>query len=558
MDMHHVFEVDEIIRFIASSIELRDCRDAVSFACCCKSFSAPALDAIWGEWQRDLTELLKTLPPSVWVIIDGTFVSSSYKTSLIRRANLYRAQDFVRQPSEEEWERFSVYARRMRYFMGFMSASPSEAALKILNARFSGRCMLPKALDIRWIVAPPEYLELVLPLIVSPVLTNFRLGLSVHGPIKASKIKFVLEALAPARNSLVEICVCDPIDHDPQVVEATSTLLLNCNPDKLRYFRVDSALSTEAFIHTTQLPNLKSFLIRTDTTEPDAPLPTSMFPSLTTLEINATNTRSPFLESITHIQSRNLGWLELVFPASTLKTFLPTTLAALRPRGLHQTLTHLTVTPDGDFDLDRATIRPLLFLQQLTRLEITLSCHQERCPYKLSDENLEELIKAMPKLETLCLGPIPCSHPADNTIKSLVSIAKHCKNLAELSIHINPEAIVAEVLQGGDLNADLTIEDPLSGFVGCPLRGMILGPCFIPSDEQGAMILAFTLLRLFPRLYSVLVIALTHERDPLWEFVNDVIITYRRTCMNIANAGKFTESLSCMKFAHGLQQAKWR
>lgn len=73
--MHHIFRVDEILRIIASSIEYENRIDAVSFACCCKSFSAPALDAIWGTWQRSFPTLLRTLPPSAWTIEDKTFVS---------------------------------------------------------------------------------------------------------------------------------------------------------------------------------------------------------------------------------------------------------------------------------------------------------------------------------------------------------------------------------------------------------------------------------------------------------------------------------------------------
>ena len=73
--MHHVFEVDEVLRFIASSIDHKHREDAVYFACCRKSFSAPALDVIWGRCQPHSTALLKTLPPSIWTIVDGTFVS---------------------------------------------------------------------------------------------------------------------------------------------------------------------------------------------------------------------------------------------------------------------------------------------------------------------------------------------------------------------------------------------------------------------------------------------------------------------------------------------------
>ena len=409
--------------------------------------------------------------------------------------------------------------------------------------------MLPKLQDIRWIAASPEHIELMLPLIVSPTLANFRLGLDVLDPLNALQVVPALEALAPAYNSLVEIRICDPTLHDPRIVHAASSLLLNCNPDKLRYFHVDSALSTEAFIHATQLPNLEQFINRTDTTELGIPLPTSTFPSLEFLRINATDARSPLLQTITRIQSNIFTTLDLEFPATTIGTFLPTTLAALRPRGLHQTLTRLSVTPEGDFDLDGTTIQPLLFLTQLTTLEIGMVCGPDRCPYKLSDADLEELVKAMPKLQLLSLGPIPCSHPANSTMKSLTSIAKHCGRLEELVIHTNIEAIVAGVSQRDGWGGGATFGGPISA---CPLRRIIFGTCSIPDGQRGAMTFALALLRLFPRLVAVMGLSLTHElRDPQWDFVDDVIATDIRIRIDIAAAGKFP-SLH-RDFAHVLQ-----
>ena len=461
-------------------------------------------------------------------------------------------QDFVRQPSEEEWARLSVYARRMRYFMDYNSDPPSEAALKLLNTHFSGRCMLPGLRDIRWISAPPEHLEPMLPLIVSPVLTNFRLGLNNIHPLNALQVIPVLESLAPAYNSLVEVRICQYLVHDPRTIKAASTLLLKCNPDKLRYFHVDSVLSIEALIHATQLPNLEQFFIRTDTTEPGIPLPASTFPSLGYLEMKTTGTHSPLLQTLTNIQSTAFATLELEFPAAAIGTFLPTALAALRPRSLHQTLTRLSITPDGAFDLDEATIRPLLFLYQLTRLEISLYCGQDRCLYKLSDTNLEELVKAMPKLKSLCLGRFPCSHPANSTVRGFVSIAKHCKHLEELVIHANIEAIVAGVFQHDGVEGH-TFEDPLPVFAECPLHTMILGPCLIPGGQQGAMVFALTLLRLFPHLVTATAFDSTPEGGAQWELVDGVIATHGHICMSIADAGKFSNLLPYTRFADVLQ-----
>jgi hypothetical protein len=462
-------------------------------------------------------------------------------------------QEFVREPSEEEWERLAAYARRMRRFVDPKPPFPSEEVLELLNSRFSDRCMLPRLHDIRWITATQEQVEPMLPLIVSPTLTNFRLGLDILDPSDASSVIPVLEALAPAYNSLVEIRISGPTAYDPQTIHAVSTLLLRCNPDKLRCFSMVSALSAEAFIHATQLPNLKEFIITTDTTELDVPLPTSVFPSLKSLGINANNTDFTLLQTITHIQSRGLRNLDLEFPAAAVGTFLPTTLAALRPPGLHQTLTGLSISPEGDYDLDRTTLQPLLSLNQLTRLEINLLCNPERCSYKLSDEDLEELVEAMPKLELLLLGPFPCSRPANVTVKSLVSIAKNCKHLEELIIHTNVEAIVAGVAgaaQPGDWEEDTILGDPLSAFGGCPLRDILFGPCPIPGGQRGMMAFALTLLRLFPCLMGVTAFPLSQDREPQWESVNGLINTYRRVRINIAAAGKFRSSLPCTRFAH--------
>ena len=103
----------------------------------------------------------------------------------------------------------------------------------------------------------------------------------------------------------------------------------------------------------------------------------------------------------------------------------------------------------------------------------------------------------MPELRTLCLGAFPCAHPVNSTIKSLVSIARYCKHLEELIIHTNIGDMVTEAFERGDWGYP-TADNPHPALVGCPLRNIMFGPCFIPREQQGAMILALTLLRLFP------------------------------------------------------------
>ena len=418
---------------------------------------------------------------------------------------------------------------------------PSKAALNLLSAHFPNSCMVPNLREISWLGVSPELLELTLPLVVSPVLTNFRLGINCrhHDTIDASQLVPALKALAPAYNSLALIEFCDPTAHDPRVVDAASTLLLKCNPDKLRYFRVRSTLSEEAFLYAAQLPTLEVFFATMDATGLGAPLPTSMFPSLESLDVQATDARPPLLQTIAHIQSKAFSHLQLDFPAAILGTFLPKTLECLQRRSLHQTLSTLTIYPEGRFDLDKAFVRPLLFLKELSILDIGLICTPP-CPYLLSDEDLDELVKALPKLSSLNFGHFPCSHPANTTIKTLVSIAKHCKHLTEFVIHTNVEAIANEVSQRENWGDDLAPQDPFSPFVGCPVRKIIFGPCFIP-DEQSAQIFAMVLLRLFPHLDAIM--PSRDEVQLFWPTVNRLITTYRSVGATIADVGKFMSSL---------------
>lgn len=101
----------------------------------------------------------------------------------------------------------------------------------VLNARFSNSCMLPNLRGIRWLGAPPDHLELVLPLIVSPVLKNFRLGVGHHhDTADASQLIPAFKALALAYNSLVEVRFCDRVAPDPQMIDAASTFYSNATP----------------------------------------------------------------------------------------------------------------------------------------------------------------------------------------------------------------------------------------------------------------------------------------------------------------------------------------
>ena len=77
--MHVCLNVDEIVRLLACELVASKANaTAVSFACCCKKFQEPVLDALWKTQDR-LTPLLKCFPQDVWEEKDGDFVSQVTK-----------------------------------------------------------------------------------------------------------------------------------------------------------------------------------------------------------------------------------------------------------------------------------------------------------------------------------------------------------------------------------------------------------------------------------------------------------------------------------------------
>ena len=79
--MHHVFQIDELIREITRHMIVWDIpqRFVLDWALTCKSISDPTLDVLW-ETQDSLVNLLKTLPSDVWEMNRRKLVSGFYRS----------------------------------------------------------------------------------------------------------------------------------------------------------------------------------------------------------------------------------------------------------------------------------------------------------------------------------------------------------------------------------------------------------------------------------------------------------------------------------------------
>lgn len=534
--MHKVFNLDHIIRLITENIPYGELKSAAALACCSKFISAPTLDSLWRK-QTDLgTLLVCTLPPPTWKVVNDAFVSSPPLHFTEQLRWFIPAQDFLVEPSEEQWDRFSVYARRIRAITEPRAFLPSQDAIQLLSARFSTKPMLPLLRSLDWLFVPSARLQSCVPLLVSPHLAHVRLHFGNNAPERCLP---VIKTLIEAAGSLESVEITPEFDR-PEMQDAVSKLLISCNPNLLRRFCIASPISEEAFLHAAQLPELQEFSIRGGTPGLADPLPLTIFPSLRTILVSVGGLPT-WLEVFRYIQSKRLTDLSVDFELGDDGHLLAIS-THLQYSGIHRTLTGLRLCPGEGWIINRVTIAPLLVLGELTSLAIFTDCGSEQCIFLLSDKDIERLVKAMPKLEILSLG-IPCPEQVhDNlTVKSLLAIARYSKALKALEMHINCESIVTSTDEREfpglfDFETEVPSEVISSDYDGCPLRSAVFGSCPIPMDEEGGVILALTLLRLFPRLNEVR----WHPFEDIspWVSVTAVIADHKLVRRNLAGLGE--------------------
>jgi hypothetical protein len=538
--MHKVFNLNNIVRLITDNIPHGELKSAVALACCCESISGPALDSLWRR-QTDLGTLLVRLPPPTWKVVNNEFVSVPSSRVAVN-LGLTQTQDFLLEPSEDQWARFSTYARRMRTITEPRAFLPSQAAVQLLRTRFSTHRMLPLLRSLEWLLVPSARLQSCVPLLVSPHLADIRLHFEENTPERCLPI---MRTLIEASGSLESVEII-PEFSSPEMQDAVSTLLLSCNPNLLRKFCVASPISEAALLHAAQLLELQEFSLRGGTPGLSDPLPLTIFPSLRTLLISM-GALPTWLEVLRHVQSKRLVDLSIDFTVGTGD--LSTISTHLQYSGIHRTLTVLRLCPADGWILNRAAITPLLVLGELTTLDIFAVCERELCGFSLSDEDIERLVKAMPKLVNLSLGT-PCSAQArdDLTVKSLLAIAKHSKALQFLTMHINCESIVMSAHEREfpglfDFHTRPPSEAIPSDYDGCPLRSVRFGSSPIPVDDEGGIILALTLIRLFPRLAQVL----WHpsEQESPWRSVNILVYEHHRVWRNLVAFGESVHVHPC-------------
>lgn len=323
-------------------------------------------------------------------------------------------------------------------------------------------------------------------------LTFFRLFLSPHlkwtsfhiNPITSGGIldtpwdwqAVLVQIISCLPTSLEGLSIAYGAEKDGPLNDAISSFICRCGPS-LKGFETYVPLSEAAIRHLVQLPNLHTLYIAQD---PPQTVPTSVLPSLIQL----------------HLDNHALvPWLRLL--ASHGKNILQD--------GSTSAISHSSAR--GTLELlncPRKTIVDSTFLSSIVEfcdlviLRVGASCRDaEGCSFRMTDDNVNDLAAALPRLEILELGE-PCfSNTCNNTVASLLSISAHCLDLTALKIHFNTLTIVEDIqrmLDGGSGRDKAK----------CKLKDLNVGCMPLEVREEDIETVAMGLKAIFPCLTSAL------------------------------------------------------
>ena len=97
--MHQFWQIDELVRMLASNLKKRcgASASALALACCSKQLSDIVLDSLWEELEG-LGRLMKCLPSETWEIRDDGFVRMTWVYSHLSGSSLVNRFSYVVPP----------------------------------------------------------------------------------------------------------------------------------------------------------------------------------------------------------------------------------------------------------------------------------------------------------------------------------------------------------------------------------------------------------------------------------------------------------------------------
>ena len=310
---------------------------------------------------------------------------------------------------------------------------------------------------------------------------------------------------------------------NPSTEEASSQLLMQCNPYRLRKYNVDSPISAFTLRHVVQLPSLEEFWLVADSFQLPDPLPIIVFPSLRLLDVEYSGDPT-WLKLLPAIENPVLTSIFVECSGPDVAQFMETFQLTMTGCGMQERLQEFRVRSQDEFKITPQIIACTFSFKNLTSLKVLSECSALCQTFDLTDDDIDLLTKVMPHLESLAVGEEPCRVPSQITFKSLYTISRRCTRLTNLQIHFNPILFVTKVdtdSESGDVALGLSdINTPSSDL--CSVTTINVGNIPLPPQSNASYIMALGLLGVFPRIEKL------EYDDNDWEDIDDLMGVCRR------------------------------
>lgn len=164
--------------------------------------------------------------------------------------------------------------------------------------------------------------------------------------------------------------------------------------------------------------------------------------------------------------------------------------------------------------IDSSLVSRLIPLSGLTEVLFDFGCFMRPYISKFTDQDIEHLAIALPRLEALTLG-WPCSDKAcPTTVRSLLSLPVHCTRLRLLNIHFRTENLRADMLE----LLVYAYSQSLQSKPKCPLKALGTGEIMLDLSEDAPLIISMGMLMIFPSLVKFT------TASPVWTEVEAMVI----------------------------------
>ena len=280
-------------------------------------------------------------------------------------------------------------------------------------------------------------------------------------------------------SSLHCLCIQMGVGLETRLTEEISAFILGCG-ESLQEFNTNLVLSTQAIVHLMKLPNLRIWIVKqgppqvTDLIHhgvPDEAI--SLLPSLEVLGLR---------------DKAALEWLSLFGATNNTPWIMPFMTGGSLP----------ALTYHNPLPINSSLLSKFLPLTNLIDVFFGMECFMQPCVSEFTNQDVERLATALPKLEALTLGTWPCnSNTCPTTVRSLLFLSIHCTKLKYLNIHFRTANLQADV---SDLFS-YACPQGLFSRPKCPLEALVMGETFRALDLTGRDALFLVgILMIFPSL----------------------------------------------------------